>query len=449
MTQKNNTKRKNSKDVKNSKYGNTKKRNNKNKNSKNHFSKNKKNSYVMNGGNICELFSKPSISSAPPIPPKPSIPPKSSPIPLQRKNSVATNKPLVYKGIINFGNTCYMNSTLQMLWSIPEFRNFLTSITLENIENFSFKTRTYKHPYTNKVFEYDYNIDKEALISLFKIFEYLQNQNKAPFEMTRNIYDGLRNLSITQGFFSILNKEGKYATEIFNGKKRNIVKLDSRISFRYKDQEDASEFLVKIMQDLLPNIIDNPIVTELLNTFEYEEKSIVTCEYTNTQTTSVNKSFNLDIPIKSNNLTQSLQDFLKIENIDNYLEYCKSEANLNGIMKNKKIQIDFTKNTTNLIIKLKRFDSSTNKIKTYMNPEVILDFNTIDPNNPQDVLFSLQGCIIHLGATMSSGHYEYLVFDDNGKPKFIISDSSKTDVDDKYNTYLTDGYIYYYRRIEI
>ena len=137
MTQKNNTKRKNRK------YGKTKKPNSRSKNSKNKFNKNTQNSYIMNGGNICKLFGKQSIqpqlsippkSSKPSIPPQPLIPTKSSnpaksSIPLQRKNSVATNKVLVYKGIKNFGNTCYMNSTLQMLWSIPEFRNFLTSIT--------------------------------------------------------------------------------------------------------------------------------------------------------------------------------------------------------------------------------------------------------------------------------------------------------------------------------
>ena len=264
--------------------------------------------------------------------------------------------------------------------------------------------------------------------------------------MTRNIYEGLRYLSITQGFFSILNKEGKYATEIFNGKERNIVNKKARISFGYKTQEDASEFLVKIMQDLLPNI-NTPIVQELLNSFKYEEKSIVTCKYTNEQFTKQITSFNLDIPIIYNNLTQNLQAFLAEEIIDSendYLESCISEANPTGIIQNKRLQIEFTENTTNLIIKLKRFTSSNRKINTHITPEVILDFNTIDLEHPQDVLFILQGCIIHLGSTMRSGHYVYLVFDDSGKPQFIMSDSSITDVDD---TYLTDGYIYYYRRI--
>ena len=129
---------------------------------------------------------------------------------------------------------------------------------------------------------------------------------------------------------------------------------------------------------------------------------------------------------------------------NDYLESCISEANPTGIIQNKRLQIEFTENTTNLIIKLKRFTSSNRKINTHITPEVILDFNTIDLEHPQDVLFILQGCIIHLGSTMRSGHYVYLVFDDSGKPQFIMSDSSITDVDD---TYLTDGYIYYYRRI--
>lgn len=37
-----------------------------------------------------------------------------------------------YKGIINVGNTCYMNSILQQIWAIPELVNVISGIDTEN-----------------------------------------------------------------------------------------------------------------------------------------------------------------------------------------------------------------------------------------------------------------------------------------------------------------------------
>ena len=110
----------------------------------------------------------------------------------------SSDEKLEYKGITNFGNSCYMNATIQMLWSIPEFRIFFNAISLEDINTINFKERkTNKHPI--KKIEESYqikNIDKNALISLFNIFDYFSNKtNKTPYIMKENIYQGLRRIN--------------------------------------------------------------------------------------------------------------------------------------------------------------------------------------------------------------------------------------------------------------
>jgi ubiquitin C-terminal hydrolase len=448
MTQKNNTKRKNkqnSKGLKNSKYGNTKKRNNKNKNSKNHFSKNKKHSYVMNGGNICELFSKQSISSTqstpPPIPPRkltttpspnPSIP---SPIPLQRKNSVATIsttiKPLVYTAIANVGNTCYMNATLQMLWSIPEIREYIIQLDKEFIRNKYHLDYIYKISYIlNTIFTVFNSKTKED-------DNYYGKNEKEKLEKKQKLNEG----DIALQSLKMLN-------------------LSSIIDKKYIEdynQRDAQEYLNYLLNFLCDsddfskkcNFID-------LNQYiKYDEESTTTClyreKYGEVKTfTKKENAFILQLPLskidpKNNNISYLIGQYQEIEQLskDEYLNRCFETHTKSGEKGPATKEILIKKPSNNLIIQLKRFVKSidgdgnfldSNKIRTYINPDPTIQIDRI--------IFKLQGCIIHTGGT-KGGHYVYLVFDDNGKPYKIIDDSR---IIKSNNNYLTDGYIYYYRR---
>jgi ubiquitin C-terminal hydrolase len=355
----------------------------------------------------------------------------------------SSDEKLEYKGITNFGNSCYMNATIQMLWSIPEFRIFFNAISLEDINTINFKERkTNKHPI--KKIEESYqikNIDKNALISLFHIFKYFSNKtNKKPYIMIEDIYQGLRKINTNEQIVENKNKNK-------NNKYLRQIKM-----FGNKSQEDSFEFLSHIFDSLKDNIINNTSITNLIDSFKFQETSVFTCSETNTIVESDTKynGFYLTLEIKHNSVKQNLQEYLKVEDlstdISNKLNACNTSHNL---LLNKKLKFIFDKKIKNLIIIIKRFShegngGNGNKTRSIVTPETILNFNTIDTINPHNIVFKLQGCIIHLGPTPRSGHYIYLVFDKDGNPDKIINDSINNQAPD--NSYLTDGYIYYYRR---
>jgi len=422
MAQKYNTKRKNrkneknSKDEKNSKYRKTKKQNSRNINSKNNFSKNKKHSYVMNGGNICKLFGKSSIQP-PPLPPK-------------RKNSVATtHKTLFYTGIANVGNTCYMNATLQMLWSIPEIREEILSKTQQNIlEDNSYKS-----------------IILYILNTIFTVFNSKTKEDD-------NYYGKNEKDKLAQK--QKLNKDDIVLKSL---KRLNLSSIEVKRYIKNYTQQDAQEYLNYLL-DLLCDSDDfskKCNFIDLNQYIKYDEESTTTCLYreklgeeksVKMETVALILQLSLSkIDPKNNNISYLIKQYQEIEQLTllEYLNRCFETPNNPGAKGPANKQILIKNLSNNLIIQLKRFVKSIDgddnfladtKIRTSINPDPTIQIDSI--------IFKLQGCIIHTGGT-KGGHYVYLVFDDNGNPAFIMDDSRKREPD---TTYLTNGYIYYYRR---
>jgi len=459
QTKYNKNNRKNSKDVKNSKYGNTKKRNSKNKNSNNKFSNNKKTKYVMNGGNICKLFSKPSM----PLNPLNPLNPLKPSIPVIHQSSVsatpATNKNLVYTGIQNLGATCYINATIQMLWSIPEIRTYILSLNYIDIVNSAHTS------YANKI-----------LLSLTAIFQSFNGSMKthygADYNTNRPVREILQNLS------SVIH---------YNDKNKNP---EPDIS----THQDEFEFLVilfKILETININLsnylniniqtikkcyfpikdYDEPQAKAEPYTFlDLETYDIYTDEYIKEiiERFKAHKNHNYFKPLKEYKylsdykkpteftiqiLLDNYQKYEIMNDPDSYLSNCLNEDKAKPLknLNRKGTEQEYfnigpgyryktiKSLSNNLVIFLKRFEYDING-----QPRKKID--RITPNktlNINDIVFKLQGCIISLSNTMQSGHYVYLVFDDNGNPAFIMDDSRKRDPD---TTYLTHGYIYYYIR---
>lgn len=416
MAQKYNTKRK---DEKNSKYKKTKKQNSRNKNSKNNFSNNKKHSYVMNGGNICKLFGKSSIQP-PPLPPK-------------GKKSVsansATNSKLVYTGIANVGNTCYMNATLQMLWSIPEIREEILSKKQQNI----LKYKSYKY------------IILYILNTIFTVFNSKTKEDD-------NYYGKNEKDKLAQN--KKLNKDDIVLESL---KQLNLTSIEDKKYIENDTQQDAQEYLNKLLQFLCNSYDFNTTCKfiDLNKYIKYDEESTTTCLYKEKlgeeKSVKIEKvAFILQLSLskidpKNNNISYLIKQYQEIENLSNdgYLIRCFETPNKSGDQGPANKQILIKKPSNNLIIQLKRFVKSingdgnfldSNKNKTSINPDPTIQIDSI--------IFKLQGCIIHTGGT-KGGHYVYLVFDDHGNPAFIMDDSRKRARD---TTYLTNGYIYYYRR---
>jgi ubiquitin C-terminal hydrolase len=411
--------------------------------SKNKVSNNK---YVMNGGSICSLFTDKSGSSTSE---KATSSATSSNAKSSAKSVIETilmkpiysnikygpshnpNNTLIYTGIANVGNTCYINATLQMLWSIPEIRAHIINLDRKYLVD---------HYYSNYKYEITF-----ILSTLFNTF------------YSKSAKD--------THFYGELTDEETNAKKTTNPALESLKSLNlssiqkKKYIFNYS-QQDAQEYLNALMNFLCDSddFTKKCKFIDLNQYIQYEEESTTTCLYEakpgeEKVSKKTDNSFILQLPLSEtdpqNNISDLIKQYQSIEKLEEnqYLTRCYETETNPGKQGPANKQILIKQPSNNLIIQLKRFkklmdgdgnflDSNKNKDSIIPNPTI-----TIDSLN-----FKLQGCIIHSGGP-KGGHYVYLVFNNDGKPSFIMDDWS---IHKNFKTYnhLTDGYVYYYRRIE-
>ena len=341
-----------------------------------------------------------------------------------KKPSTSPTPIVGYCPLTNVGNSCYMNSAIQLLYSIPELRTFVSTIDIDRLT-------------------------KDHIRDCVNDDETLNNATTILFAM--------RDLN------TVLTGTTPINLENINGK--DIYKIFTRIlTLEYKRQETSTDFINNLFGKI--NCVKGqPDVLKFINLFNYTFQESYKCAisgiYKNKQKNGsdrVEESTMLVINVEqfvSNNpsMRQStLQDqinfMLKYEEIpdekNNMTSVCGTGINENELGKYtaKKITVDVSKSTY-LLITLNRFsgDYRTTIIKLKNN---IIPNNKININNN---IFEIMGVIIQTGILNKNGgggHYVYVVYE-NGKPAFTMDDSEvSTQFFDKINS---DGIVFLYRRV--
>jgi len=372
-----------------------------------------------------------------------------------------TDPKIKYVPLNGGNNRCYMNASIQFIYSISSIRDFFYKITEEDIISFKMNDKD-----SNEIIYRE--IDKKGKTlkeftrgiiyhRIFKLLSFLFNEIK----------NNSNNITINLG-------ELRYNNELFYQRIRAICQHinDGNYIDTFRDgaQEDASEFIVKLLEpfsyykkDIQNKSIDpNNLIEKCYDSFSFNNTDIFNCEdgtikdkissesgsRIDLQIVDINK---INTKLKKNIVSICIQDLIDyymepeiLTDSENKLEICgkNQQTGENNICISKKHSYIMNKNDY-IIISLKRFEIyfennsyKTKKIENEIYPSQFINFD----NNK----FIIVGCILNRGSSVNAGHYVYQVFTD-GKPDYIIDDSNVVPTTE-YKI-LEQGYVYLYKRV--
>ena len=280
-------------------------------------------------------------------------------------------------GIHNPVNMCWLISTVQLLYHIPEFRQCI----LQNKEFYN--DRKYKKAY-------------ESLKDIFKNFQQSLKTKKAihAHQMHKSEYKELSDI-------------------IFSGRTY------------FGKQMDAHEAIINIISIFVPDSKKEPVLLNcqgrpIYHLFAFTSTQITYCKLrqkiTNEETNALNnKNIMLFLPYskKFSSLQKSIEHYLSIHELDTKLDRCntkdKSFEKINIFANSNLYFLIYLGRQDNYGVK-KDYSIEINKELSFMN------------EREQPIEYGLFGVVCHLGSD-NSGHYTFSAYDDNSTFLYNYSDS--------------------------
>ncbi|KAI9554816.1 hypothetical protein GHT06_020093 [Daphnia sinensis] len=310
---------------------------------------------------------------------------KPGPSVITRSRSFSSQSFLPYEiGLRNFGNTCYVNATLQVLFALPGFTDDLVR-AFEKVENL---------PYFSVLFSKIVAARKTGLLH-------------AVNTSTQNFIENLWTL---------------------------------HPSYLVREQQDANEFLVRLIEHLksaLPPGPANPVESH----FQCEMIEEYHCVKCGKKKKNVQKNTSICLPFSetSCDVEQCLEAYMAEEERDLACSNCQATC--------MKISSKFRTLPSKLIMSVNRFSKDA-KLAKHIVPPRLLDVRRFMENVEDALpsQYALVAQIVHVGESKNFGHYVSHVHCEDGEWRYYNDTSILTVslVDEIQSIDGDPAYVYFY-----
>ncbi|KAJ6640523.1 Ubiquitin carboxyl-terminal hydrolase 36 [Pseudolycoriella hygida] len=337
----------------------------------------------------------------------------------------STRKWSIGSGMVNLGNTCYLNSTLQALFHVPSFANWLQS---DSEHKNHCPEISIKKSYFFKI----------VFVFIFVILSAGGSQSGCIICSMAEILQSTQSNVCPTKPMQIYSKLKQICRHLIHG-----------------HQEDAHEFLRYLMESM-----EKAFLSRYKNSKEFEQytkettpinqilggylRTTVKCLSCMYESVTFQHFEDLLLDIRK---VSTIEDALKhhfarerLEDMDYTCESCKKKVSATK-------QFSLERAPVALCIQLKRFSGINGKISKHINISLDLDFSQYssrDTKNSQ-LKYRLVSMITHLGSTPQCGHYTAIGCSQDGS-YYQFDDSSVRSM--SVNSLLnTNPYIIFYELV--
>jgi ubiquitin C-terminal hydrolase len=332
-------------------------------------------------------------------------------------------------GLANLGNTCFINSMLQVLLVIPELNNLLND-------------KSYKNSLNN-------DINSLLLIEWDSLRETMINENNCVISPNRFLaviqhIAKIKGINIFTGYYqNDVQEFFLFLIDCFH----LALKKNVNIEISGVSQTEKDELAIKCYQiikqryekdySLIFNIFYGICVSQI---FSENDELISSCP-------EPFYSINMPLPSLNVNKNPSLEDCfqlytsMEILDGDNMYFYEKHDTKIKA-----KKNVLFWSLPKILLIDLKRFNNNVTKLQQLLNFPLNLDLSKyVIGYNPEQYVYDLIGILNHSGG-VSGGHYTSFVKDNN--QWYLCNDTKIIKINDESQLITPKAYCLFYRKRE-